>query len=206
MSPNLLLIICVFSDSEEDIASWLAKLEEINKDKSRLKASYDDDADSKKDYELFADESSNNSGTPIKSKTKCKSQEVTEKHTENSIAHSRKRSRYRMLWADEKSKAIEMAHKIGVKAAASVCKVPIKSLKRWLIVGCVRRKGGGRKTKDPRMEKELYSWYCNMRLKNEIITAKMIKQKAIDLSNCPDFIASKGWLDKFKFRYKLELQ
>lgn len=33
----------------------------------------------------------------------------------------------------------------------------------------------------------------------------MIKNKAIELSKCKDFIASKGWLDKFKVRYDLEI-
>ena len=33
----------------------------------------------------------------------------------------------------------------------------------------------------------------------------MVKNKAISLSKCRDFIASKGWLDKFKVRYKLDI-
>lgn len=33
----------------------------------------------------------------------------------------------------------------------------------------------------------------------------MIKERAIKLKTCPDFIASKGWLDKFKIRYRLEI-
>lgn len=33
----------------------------------------------------------------------------------------------------------------------------------------------------------------------------MIKNKAIELSKCEDFIASKGWLDKFKVRYNLDI-
>ena len=33
----------------------------------------------------------------------------------------------------------------------------------------------------------------------------MVKDKAIQLSKCGDFIASKGWLDKFKVRYGLEI-
>ena len=37
------------------------------------------------------------------------------------------------------------------------------------------------------------------------ITARMIKNKAIELSKCSDFIASKGWLDKFKVRYNLDI-
>ena len=33
----------------------------------------------------------------------------------------------------------------------------------------------------------------------------MVKDKAMELTNCNDFIASKGWLDKFKVRYNLEI-
>jgi hypothetical protein len=33
----------------------------------------------------------------------------------------------------------------------------------------------------------------------------MVKNKAIELSKCRDFIASKGWLDKFKVRYNLDI-
>jgi hypothetical protein len=52
-----------------------------------------------------------------------------------------------------------MAQKVGVKQAAEKYDVPLKSLKRWLKVGYERKKGGGRKTKDPQMEIELYRWY-----------------------------------------------
>lgn len=34
----------------------------------------------------------------------------------------------------------------------------------------------------------------------------MVKEKAKELSKCEDFIASKGWLDKFKVRYALEIE
>ena len=55
------------------------------------------------------------------------------------------------------------------------------------------------------MEKNLHNWYVEKKARGEIITAKMIKEKAIQLTNCSDFIASKGWLDKFKVRYNLEI-
>ena len=72
-------------------------------------------------------------------------------------------------------------------------------------VGCERKKGGGRKTKDPEMEKHLYRWYLTKRDAADPVTAKMIKEKAIQLTTCRDFIASKGWLDKFKIRYRLDI-
>lgn len=53
------------------------------------------------------------------------------------------------------------------------------------------------------MELELHRWYLNqLRLKQQV-TAKQLKKKAIDLTTNKDFIASKGWLDKFKVRYGL---
>ena len=36
-----------------------------------------------------------------------------------------------------------------------MCKVPRKSLRRWSHVGCLRKKGCGRKTKNPQMEEKL---------------------------------------------------
>ena len=55
------------------------------------------------------------------------------------------------------------------------------------------------------MERRLYRWYLEKKNSGEQITAKQIKEKAISLTNCSDFIASKGWLDKFKIRYNLEI-
>jgi len=37
------------------------------------------------------------------------------------------------------------------------------------------------------------------------VTAKMIKQKALEITRFRDFIASKGWLEKFKKKFKLQL-
>ena len=55
------------------------------------------------------------------------------------------------------------------------------------------------------MERHLYKWYQKSKKNNIELTARMVKNKAIQLSQCRDFIASKGWLDKFKVRYKLEI-
>jgi hypothetical protein len=66
--------------------------------------------------------------------------------------------------------------------------------------------GGGRKIRDPEMEKKLYSWYSELQSEKKIpITAKMIKQKALEITRFRDFIASKGWLEKFKKKYHLQL-
>jgi len=124
---------------------------------------------------------------------------------EKTPGKGKKRNKYKMLPTALKCKAVELAHFQSAKFAAKHYSVPLKSLKRWMKVGCERKKGGGRKTKDPLMEKNLHNWYVEKKARGEIITAKMIKEKAIQLTNCSDFIASKGWLDKFKVRYNLEI-
>ena len=64
-----------------------------------------------------------------------------------------------MLDPNTKRQAIDLARRTSLKEAAVKFNVPSKSLKRWLKVGHERKKGGGRKTKDPDMEKQLYLWY-----------------------------------------------
>ena len=129
-----------------------------------------------------------------------------ERKVEKGPKTGKKRNKYKMLPTELKRRAVQLATSQGnVKAAAKYYQVPLKSLKRWMKVGCERKKGGGRKTKDPEMEKELYQWYLEMKRNHQPVTAKMIKEKAIKLTHCEDFIASKGWLDKFKVRFNLDI-
>jgi hypothetical protein len=56
------------------------------------------------------------------------------------------------------------------------------------------------------MEKKLYEWYIDMKnIKKLPITAKMMKNKALEYTKLRDFNASKGWLEKLRKKYKLEL-
>lgn len=55
------------------------------------------------------------------------------------------------------------------------------------------------------MEKKLYAWYIQLKNEGIPVTPKMIKQKALAITKFGDFIASKGWLEKFKRKFKLEL-
>jgi len=72
-------------------------------------------------------------------------------------------------------------------------------------VGCLRKKGCGRKTKNPKMEEKLLMWYNDKIKNNVIITAKMIRDKAVEISNDKDFLASKGWLEKFKKKNGIQI-
>ena len=86
-----------------------------------------------------------------------------------------------------------------------MCKVPRKSLRRWSHVGCLRKKGCGRKTKNPKMEEQLVQWYNEVKKRNVNVTAKMIREKAVEISNDKDFLASKGWLEKFKKKNGIQI-
>ena len=55
------------------------------------------------------------------------------------------------------------------------------------------------------MERALYKWYKNETKEGRTVTARKVKDMAIKMSTCGDFIASKGWLDKFKVRYRLDI-
>lgn len=56
------------------------------------------------------------------------------------------------------------------------------------------------------MEKRLIEWYHDCHdVKKIPLTAKMIKKKALEFSLNKEFAASKGWFEKFKKKYKLEV-
>ena len=85
-----------------------------------------------------------------------------------------------MLNPDIKRQAVNLAREKTPRFSAETYNVPLKSLKRWMKVGWQRKKGGGRKTKDPEMERRLYDWYRSRKNQNLPVTAKMIKDKALE--------------------------
>ena len=115
------------------------------------------------------------------------------------------RRKYLMFNNTFKKKCMAMVPQLGLKEVSVRMKVPYKSLKRWMIIGSERKKGGGRKIKDPDMEEKLCEWYKDIKMNKKHVTAKIIKQKALEFSNCKNFIASKGWLEKFKKKYCIEI-
>ena len=82
-----------------------------------------------------------------------------------------------------------------------ICEVPSKNIKRWIKLGVIRKKGGGRKTKFPNLEKDLVYWFYDSIDKNFYPIASDIRNKALEICNDKDFLASKGWLDKFIKKY-----
>lgn len=55
-------------------------------------------------------------------------------------------------------------------------KIPMKNLKRWIVFGSNRRKGGGRKRIDPVIESNLYDWCVQEeKVSGHPVTRVMIK-------------------------------
>ena len=124
----------------------------------------------------------------------------------------KKRGKYKMYNSDLKDECLNLLNTMTVKQVAKLNNIPIKSLKRWITVGAYRKKGiylynlgGGRKVRDPEMERSLFEWYNERIERGYIITSKEFKNKASDLSKCKEFKASKGWLEKLKKKYGLVL-
>ena len=56
------------------------------------------------------------------------------------------------------------------------------------------------------MEKKLYEWYTDIHITKKLpVTSRMIKAKALELTKLKDFNASKGWLEKIKKKYNLQI-
>ena len=117
------------------------------------------------------------------------------------------RKHYFMFTSEAKQFCLDLINKknFSFDIVMKMCKVPRKSLRRWSYVGCHRKKGCGRKTKNPQMEEQLVQWYNDMIKKGFSITAKMIREKAVEISDDKDFLASKGWLEKFKRKFNIQI-
>ena len=117
------------------------------------------------------------------------------------------RKHYFMFTSEAKQFCLDLISikKLSFDVVMKMCKVPRKSLRRWSHVGCNRKKGCGRKTRNPEMENKLVEWYKEEIKKNINVSAKMIRDKAVEISEDKDFLASKGWLEKFKKKFNIKI-
>ncbi len=112
-----------------------------------------------------------------------------------------------MLAADAKKFCMSLyeQEEIPLTSIADVCNIPIKNLRRWDKVGCIRKKGCGRKNKDPEMDQKVLKWYDEISKLKRKPTGSEIRKFALKVCKDKTFIASKGWLEKFKKKYHIEL-
>ena len=117
------------------------------------------------------------------------------------------RKHYFMFTSEAKQFCLDLINikKLSFDIVMKMCKVPRKSLRRWSHVGCNRKKGCGRKTRNPEMEDKLVEWYREEINGGANVSAKMIRDKAVEISGDKDFLASKGWLEKFKKKFGIRI-
>ena len=117
------------------------------------------------------------------------------------------RKHYFMFTSEAKQFCLDLINikKLSFDIVMKMCKVPRKSLRRWSHVGCNRKKGCGRKTRNPEMENKLVEWYREEIGGGANVSAKMIRDKAVEISGDKDFLASKGWLEKFKKKFGIRI-
>ena len=117
------------------------------------------------------------------------------------------RKHYFMFTSEAKQFCLDLINvrKLSFDIVMKMCKVPRKSLRRWSHVGCNRKKGCGRKTRNPEMENKLVEWYREEIQGGANVSAKMIRDKAVEISGDKDFLASKGWLEKFKKKFGIRI-
>ena len=123
----------------------------------------------------------------------------SESNTKNyQFSKKRKRGAYNIVNLETKMEAVRLSRITSIKQAAENLKIPEKNIKRWMKNGPQRKKGAGRKTMDPNMEKNLLQWIAKeYRSTGGFPDSKEIKMQAKIFSHHEDFKASKGWCDKF---------
>ena len=121
--------------------------------------------------------------------------------------YDKHRKHYYMYTPEAKKFCVNLLlkEKISLSLIIKLTKVPRKSLRRWSIVGIHRKKGCGRKTKEPELEEKICHWINQMKLKGMLPTSNQTREKALQLSKDKKFIASKGWLEKFKKKFDITL-
>lgn len=100
-----------------------------------------------------------------------------------------------------------LSKKYGV-AKSTICAIKKKKVEILKVAsqisGCQKRKTLKR-GELPKMEKNLYKWFCQQRLKNLPVTSELLKAKAKSLNEALNetetFSASDGWLQNFKHRF-----
>ena len=149
------------------------------------------------------------SGSSIKTKSNNKSEnkiknilknkKISKKN--NIKKYSKRAKKYNILSEEVKKKllldskhmrTIEVARKYGIST---------RNINRWKKLGIKRKRGSGRKFKDPGLEKKILIWY-NFQDKKKV-TAKDFRKKALELSSDISFRASSGWLTSIKKKYHI---
>ena len=109
--------------------------------------------------------------------------------------------RYNILTEEIKKQLLSDAMNMRTVEVAKKYGISTRNVNRWKKKGIERKKGSGRKFKDPRLERKILEWYFMQ--DKETLTSRQFKAKAIELSDNKTFRASSGWLTNMKRKYNL---
>ena len=112
--------------------------------------------------------------------------------------------RYNILTEDMKKQLLLDAMNMRTVEVAKKYGISTRNVNRWKKKGIQRKKGSGRKFKDPRLERKILEWYKIQ--DKETLTSRQFKEKAIELSDNKTFRASSGWLTNMKRKYNINFK
>ena len=176
-----------FAEKENTIKPIL----NINKSKNILKH---------KKHEIKDDNNINKNNTPHI----CKVKNFKRINNRNFNNIKSRGLRYNILTEEKKKQLLLDAMNMRTIEVAKKYGISTRNVNRWKKKGIQRKKGSGRKFKDPRLEKKILEWY-KMQDK-ETLTSRQFKEKAIELSENKTFRASSGWLTNMKRKYNLNFK
>ena len=122
------------------------------------------------------------------------------KRKENKIFKIKKtKLKYKILSKEEKKQILKDLKNNSIKNISLKYNVSIRNLTRWKKQGIERKKGSGRKFKDPNLEEKMLKYYYE----NKNITTKEFRLKAKMFCSDSSFKASTGWLMRIKKKFNL---
>ena len=151
-------------------------------------------------YEDILSNSSTKAKTRIISEKKIRNRKVKKKF----IRYSKRAKKYNILTEEIKRKLLLDAKHMRTIDVAKKYGISTRNINRWKKIGVKRKRGSGRKFKDPDLEKKIIIWYNFQDKKN--VTAKIFREKALELSNTKSFRASSGWLTIMKKKYRIKFK
>jgi len=130
-------------------------------------------------------------------------------HSDTDSAN-KKRGKYRTYTEEEKAQILQLASKHGIEKTLDLFsegehKLTKRKLRSWLESQDKIKGVKGRKSNEPNRDGFLYEWYISFQNEhNRPPTRKEATKRALEITDDPKFQASKGWLDKFSRKFKVE--
>ena len=126
---------------------------------------------------------------------------ITEKKPNILFKTDKNKGKYHILTKEEKNKIFKELQFLSNVEISRKYNISLRNVTRWRKEGVERKKGSGRKYKDPTLEEKMLCWYYQNDPSK--ITTKIFREKAKELSSDFSFKASTGWLVRLQKKYNL---